>query len=278
MWSLPPGDTVLHLLSYVALTAQAMTAALAAGRRSMDWAGVCMLGCITALGGGTIRDVLLGHYPLVWVQNPSYLALTAVAAFATILIARHVHRLNVAFLVLDAIGLVVFTMAGCDVAWQMNASLPIVIVAGMITGCAGGVLRDILCNDVPLLFRAELYASVSVVTGLFYATAFGLNLNDQLWTALTFALGLTLRLLAIRYKWEMPKFVFNGRCSAEQLFCPPRLRDLVRRHQRRRIAPGIADVVRHVGNLLVGHLRGIGRHRSLVGRARRRHGFARHRG
>ncbi len=162
MWSLPPSDTVLHLLSYVALTAQAMTAALAAGRRSMDWAGVCMLGCITALGGGTIRDVLLGHYPLVWVQNPSYLALTAVAAFATILIARHVHRLNTAFLVLDAIGLVVFTMAGCDVAWQMNASLPIVIVAGMITGCAGGVLRDILCNDVPLLFRAELYASVSV--------------------------------------------------------------------------------------------------------------------
>ena len=210
MWSLPPGDTVLQMLTYVALTAQAMTAALAAGRRSMDWAGVCMLGCITALGGGTIRDVLLGHYPLVWVQNPSYLALTAVAAFATILIARHVHRLNIAFLVLDAIGLVVFTMAGCDVAWQMNASLPIVIVAGMITGCAGGVLRDILCNDVPLLFRAELYASVSVVTGLFYATAFGLNLNAQVWTALTFALGLTLRLLAIRYKWEMPKFVFNG--------------------------------------------------------------------
>ena len=210
MWNLPPSDSVLHLLSYVALTAQAMTAALAAGRRSMDWVGVCMLGCITALGGGTIRDVLLGHYPLVWVQNPSYLALTAVAAFVTILIARVVHRLNAAFLVLDAIGLGFFTMAGCDVAQQVDASLPIVIVSGMITGCAGGVLRDILCNDVPLLFRAELYASVSVVTGLFYATAFGLKLNDELWTALTFVLGLSLRLLAIRFKWEMPKFVFDG--------------------------------------------------------------------
>ncbi len=66
MWSLPPSDTVLHLLSMVALAAQAMTAALAAGRRSMDWMGVCLLGCITALGGGTIRDVLLGHYPLLW--------------------------------------------------------------------------------------------------------------------------------------------------------------------------------------------------------------------
>ena len=210
MWTMPPSDTVLHVLSYVALTAQAMTAALAAGKRSMDWAGVCMLGCITALGGGTIRDVLLGHYPLVWIERPSYLAITAIAALLTIPIARAVHRLNTAFLVLDAIGLVVFTMAGCDVAWQVNASLPIVIVAGMITGCAGGVLRDILCNEVPLLFRSELYASVSVVTGLFYATAFGLKLNAELWTALTFVLGITFRLLAIRYKWEMPKFVFGG--------------------------------------------------------------------
>jgi uncharacterized membrane protein YeiH len=198
MWNLAPSDSVIHVLSYVALTAQAMTAALAAGRRSMDWVGVCLLGCITALGGGTIRDVLLGHYPLVWIDNPIYIA-----------IARFVKRLNAAFLLLDAVGLVVFTMAGCYVARQVDASLPIVIVAGMITGCAGGVLRDILCNDVPLLFRSELYASVSVVTGLFYATAFGLKLNDEAWTALTFLLGITFRLLAIRFKWEMPKFVFT---------------------------------------------------------------------
>src|ERR1700759_4869587 len=210
MWNLPPADSLLHFLQFVAVAAQAMTAALAAGRRSMDWAGVCMLGAITALGGGTIRDVLLGHYSLVWVERPSFLAIAGIAAFITILVARVVHRLNVAFLVLDAIGLVVFTMAGCDVAWQMDASLPIVIVSGMITGCARGVLRDILCNDVPLLFRSELYASVSVVTGLFYATAFGLTLNSEVWTALTFVLGLAFRLLAIRFKWEMPKFVFDG--------------------------------------------------------------------
>lgn len=213
MWTLPPlpsSDIVLHWLSLVALTAQAMTAALAAGRRSMDWAGVAMLGCITALGGGTIRDVLLGHYPLAWVQNPWLLGLTGIAAFLTILIAQVVHRLTTAFLVLDAIGLVIFTMIGCDVAWQMNASLPIVIVAGMITGCAGGVLRDILCNDVPLLFRSELYASVAVVTGLFYSLSFVLRVNEDLWTALTFVLGLSFRLLAIRYRWEMPKFVFDG--------------------------------------------------------------------
>src|ERR1700749_4595190 len=120
MRTLPSSDMVLQMLSLVALSAQAMTAALAAGRRSMGWVGGCLLGCVTALGGGAIRDVLLGHYPLIWVQNPSYLALTAGSAFVTILIARIVHRLHLAFLVLDAIGLVVFTMAGCDVAWQMT--------------------------------------------------------------------------------------------------------------------------------------------------------------
>ncbi|AND90528.1 putative membrane protein YeiH [Bradyrhizobium diazoefficiens] len=209
MWSLPPSDSVLHLLAFVALTAQGMTAALAAGRRSMDYVGVCMLGSITALGGGTLRDLFLGHYPLAWVANPIYLVLPGAAALLTILFARLVHRLQLAFIVLDAIGLVVFTMTGCDIAWQMDVSLPIVIVSGMVTGCAGGVLRDVLCNDVPLLFRSELYASVSVVTGLFYATAFGLNLNAELWTILTFILGISFRLLAVRYKWEMPKFVFK---------------------------------------------------------------------
>ncbi|MGJ4925773.1 trimeric intracellular cation channel family protein [Bradyrhizobium sp. HKCCYLS2038] len=210
MWNLPPGDGVLHLLSWVALAAQAMTAALAAGRRSMDWMGVCLLGAITALGGGTLRDVLLGHYPLAWVEQPSLLLLTVLAPFVTIAMARLVHRLTTAFLVLDAVGLVVFTMTGCDIAWQMNVPIGIVIVAGMITGCAGGVLRDILCNDVPLLFRAELYASVSLLTGLIYASGLSLGIGSGLWTALTFAAGLSFRLLAIRYQWNMPRFVFNS--------------------------------------------------------------------
>src|SRR6201982_4319640 len=99
MWGLLPSVNVLHLLSLVALAAQAMTAALARGRRSMDWVGVCLLGCITALGGGTIRDLLLGHYPLAWVQNPSYLELTVVAGLVTILLGRPVDRVFLAFLV-----------------------------------------------------------------------------------------------------------------------------------------------------------------------------------
>lgn len=201
--------SLLHIFFLLALMAEAMTAALAAGRRRMDWVGVALLGCITALGGGSLRDVLLGHYPLSWVEHPYYLALAAGAALATIAIARFVHHLRLAFLFLDAVGLVVFTIAGCNVALAMNQPIAIVIVAGMITGCAGGVMRDVLCNDVPLLFRSELYASVSVVTGCIYVLGQMQDLPHDLVVLATFAVGLTFRLLAIRNSWEMPKFIYT---------------------------------------------------------------------
>ena len=134
----------------------------------MDWVGVCLLGSVTALGGGSMRDILLGRYPLSWVAHPYYLLVTAGAALFTIAIAPVVHRLRNVFLVLDAIGLALFTVIGCNVALDLQLPFLIVIMSGMITGCVGGVLRDVLCNDIPLLFRSELYASVSVVAGALY--------------------------------------------------------------------------------------------------------------
>ena len=189
---------LLHALYLVAIVVEAMTAALAAGWRSMDWVGVCMLGCVTALGGGSMRDILLGHYPLSWVAHPYYLLVTAGAALFTIAIARVVHRLRNVFLVLDAIGLALFTVIGCNVALDLDLPFLIVIMSGMITGCVGGVLRDVLCNDVPLLFRSELYA-VGLRAGLPHDPVM----------IVAMAVGLALRLLAIRYGWNMPRFVYT---------------------------------------------------------------------
>lgn len=205
----PDTDTLLHIAYLVAIVAEAMTAALAAGRRQMDWVGVCLLGCVTALGGGSVRDVLLDHHPLTWVAHPNYLLITGGAALATIAIARYMHHLRKLFLFLDAVGLVVFTVLGCNVAIVLELPLVVVIASGMITGCVGGVLRDVLCADVPLLFRAELYAVVSIFTGILYMGAQGLGLNHDLAVLLALACGLTLRLLAIRYGWSMPKFIYT---------------------------------------------------------------------
>lgn len=201
--------TVIHALYLVAITAEAMTAALVAGRRSMDWVGVCVIACVTALGGGSLRDVLLGHYPLTWVDHPHYLWLTAGAALLTAMIAPALRQLRHVFLILDALGLVVFTVIGCRVAQDMGQPITIVLISGAITGCAGGVLRDVLCNDIPLLFRKELYASVSLLVGAAYLGIEALSVDGNIAAACAMAGGLALRLLAIWRNWHMPQFVYR---------------------------------------------------------------------
>ena len=200
---------LLQPIYIIAVAAQAMSAALAAGPRRMDWFGVCVIACVTALGGGSMRDVLLDHYPLSWVANPYLLLIVCGAALATIAVARIVDRLRWTFLLLDALGLIVFTIVGCDVAIATGQSPLIVIVAGMITGFAGGVLRDVLCNEIPLLFSSELYATVSIITGAVYFAGLSLGLPHDVVTVAAFATGFALRVLAIVFKWQMPKFIFD---------------------------------------------------------------------
>lgn len=194
---------------YIAITAEAMTAALAAGRRNMDYFGVCLIACVTALGGGTMRDILLNHYPLVWVANPYVLLLVCGAALLTIPLARLVERLRWPFLLLDALGLVVFTVIGCNIGIEAGVHPIIVIVAGMVTGTAGGILRDVLSNDIPLIFQGELYASVSMASGILYFAGLSGGVQQDLMAILAMVFGFTLRVLAIAFKWEMPKFVYD---------------------------------------------------------------------
>ncbi|MBN9310745.1 MAG: trimeric intracellular cation channel family protein [Devosia sp.] len=200
---------LIQVIFYVAIAAEAMTAALAAGRRSMDWFGVCVLACVTALGGGTARDVLLGHYPLSWVQNPYLLVLCCAAAFVPIALARYMAALRWPFLLLDAIGLVAFTIIGCNVALDMGQQPIIVVVAGLITGIVGGILRDVLCNDVPLVFSSELYATVAIVSGVLYYFGHISDLPLDIVIIGVIVVGVTLRVLAIVFKLQMPKFVYD---------------------------------------------------------------------
>jgi uncharacterized membrane protein YeiH len=200
---------VLQILFYAATVASAMTAALVAGRRKMDWFGVCVLACVTALGGGTLRDTLLGHYPLSWVVDPYLLLICCAAALFTIALARFMHALRWPFLLLDALGLVVFTILGCDVAIGMGLSPVIVIVSGLITGIVGGVMRDVLCNEVPLVFSSELYATVAIVCGVLYTYGQQWGLPYDVVVLGVLVIGVSLRVAAIMLKLEMPKFVYD---------------------------------------------------------------------
>ncbi len=200
---------MLLYIYLIAITAEAMSGALAAGRRNMDMFGVSLIAFITALGGGTVRDMLLGNYPVGWTQHPTYIYLTICAGLFTMLVARFMHHLHKIFLVLDAMGLIAFTVIGCNVALELKYSTPVVIMAGMITGIFGGILRDILCQRVPVVLRHELYASVSMLVAMLYLLLERLGVNHDITLLASFGFGLALRLAAIRWSWSLPVFSYQ---------------------------------------------------------------------
>lgn len=196
--------TLLHTIYLIAIAAEAATGAFMGMRRRIDLFGIAVVGTVAALGGGSIRDMILGHYPLGWVVHPEYLIFTVGAALAAALLARHLNRLKNAFLLLDALGLVAFTVIGCNIAAATDAHIAIVVLMGMVTGVFGGLLRDILCNQVPLVLQRDLYATISLVTGMLYVGLLRLGFDPDLAMAVAIGIGFSLRLIAIRFSLALP--------------------------------------------------------------------------
>lgn len=202
--------TILHFIYLVAIAAEAASGALMGMRRKMDLFGLCLVGTVTALGGGSVRDIILGHFPLGWVAHPEYLVFTIGAAIVAAVLARRLQRLKKAFLVLDALGLVAFTVIGCDIAASMGSHPAIVVLMGVITGIFGGLMRDLLCGQVPLVLQRDLYASVSLATGVLYVGLLDFGVANGIATTAAISAGFLFRLAAIKYALSLPVFHTEG--------------------------------------------------------------------
>jgi uncharacterized membrane protein YeiH len=198
--------TLLLALDYASVAVFALTGALVASRSQLDIVGFIFIACLTAVGGGTVRDVLLNR-EVFWVRDP---AMLAVAALAAVLVFFAAHRLESryrAILWLDACALAVAVPAGVGVAVGLGQGWPVVLVMGMITGCMGGLMRDVVCNEVPLVLKqGELYVTAAFA-GAVAAVATGIGGGDNALALLACAaVTLVLRAGSLLFGWRLPVY------------------------------------------------------------------------
>lgn len=199
-------DNLLYWIGLAAVAVSALTGVLDAGRKHMDLIGVTMVGMATALGGGTLRDVLLQR-PVFWISDQVYLLAAMATTLLVFFAARGLRLPPRLFLIPDAIGLALFTIVGTQIALEWQAPWLAASLLGMITGVMGGVLRDVLCNEVPLIFmRGELYASAAwtgawVLIGL---QALGVQSVVAAWAGMLAVLAI--RLAAMAFRITLPTF------------------------------------------------------------------------
>lgn len=195
----------------------AISGALVAGRKSMDLFGVLVIALITSLGGGTLRDTILNHHPVIWIRDDLYIVVAVVAALGTIAWVRLTRPIpEKGLLVADAFGLAIFTVIGTQVALAQSAPISAAVIMGVMTGVAGGVIRDIICNEIPLIFQREIYATACIAGSLVYIGLYRLDTPVDLDIAIAVATVLAIRLAAIRWHLGLPRFHLLDRKPADE--------------------------------------------------------------
>jgi uncharacterized membrane protein YeiH len=199
-------ENLLYWVGLAAVAVNALTGVLDAGRKNMDLIGVVMVGCATALGGGTVRDVLLDR-KVFWINDQTYLIVALLTTLVIFFAVRGLRLPQRLFLIPDAIGLALFTAVGTQIALEWQAPWLVASLLGVITGVVGGVLRDVLCNDVPLVFvRGELYASAAWAGALTLIALQNFGLSPVLAACCGMAVTLLARLLAMAFRITLPMY------------------------------------------------------------------------
>ena len=205
-FAVPSPEETLYALDLFGTAVFAISGALAAGRRHMDLFGVLVIAAVTAIGGGTVRDLLLDRHPVFWIADLWYLGTIAIAALSTFLYTAAVRPPRSALPIADAFGLAIFTVVGAKVAMDAGVATVIVVLMGAVTGTVGGILRDVLCDETPLILRREIYATAALGGGVVYVILQGTALPLPAASIGAVAAVFVTRLAALRWNLHLPSF------------------------------------------------------------------------
>lgn len=197
-------DGFLRTLEFLGTFAFAISGIRQAAHRHFDWFGGFVCGVAVAIGGGTLRDLMLGVTPF-WMTNGMYMGCTLLAQIFVIVFNKYLKHLDNTWFVFDTIGLALFTIVGIQKTLLCDYPFWVAIIMGCITGSAGGVLRDILLNTTPIIFQKEFYAMACIVGGVFYWLLVTVGVNVELTSLLTFIAICVMRYLAVRFDISLPK-------------------------------------------------------------------------
>jgi uncharacterized membrane protein YeiH len=203
-------NLVIELLNYFGVVVFAVSGALAAARARMDLVGFALLGIVTGIGGGSLRDILLGQLPVFWIEQPQYIVLCVVASTVTFFsVPKIASRLRL-LLWADAVGLALFAVLGAQTALAADAPLIIAALLGVVSAAFGGIIRDIICRETPLVLLKEIYVTAALIGALLYVCLIELSVAPGLAMLAGFGATFGVRGLALIYHWSLPVFVHRN--------------------------------------------------------------------
>ena len=193
----------VEIIEFLGTFAFAISGIRLASAKKFDLFGAFVIGFVTAIGGGTLRDLFINVTPF-WMENPVYLWATLLALRFVIIFHHQLIRLNNTFFLFDSIGLGLFVVVGVEKSLALGYDPWVAVIMGTITGSVGGMIRDVLINEIPLIFRKEIYALACVIGGIVFTLLLSTGLNHVVTELLTATTVILIRMLAVRYQWHLP--------------------------------------------------------------------------
>lgn len=198
--------SLFNIFDLLGTVAFAISGALAAMNRKLDLFGIFIIAFVTSIGGGTLRDILIGNTPVMWMSNTIYIYFIGVVTVLAIIFRNKLYYLKTSLFLFDTIGLGVFTITGVEIGLQNNLEPIICIALGAMTGTFGGVIRDILVAEIPVIFRKEIYATASLTGGMVFILLYNLGFNTDLIYIITSLIIIGIRIVVVKYKISLPSF------------------------------------------------------------------------